>query len=342
MSAVTSLTPEQKDQIPAWVAMWVAKASNLRPSDEARFEEAVHALYRLNGKPAPQRIVWVDSPFQVAAIGSTLHAMLTVDPAPDGEQTTIRDWRPHQAHIMNTMAQEWSRYIGGRWWLSYSAYTSFLREVCHVTVDAESAAKDDAFRAANEEASWWYPHSHVVIASRPPIAFHRLQVRPTGWGSHVLHCETGPSLAWADGTALYHWMGRRVPEQIIMRPETITPEQIQQESNVEVRRAMVARFGADRYVAALKVKPIHVDGEQELYRIDRPGDTPIYTVRGINGSPEPFGTEPKGDHVVRGNRWYKRYWIRVRPNPAPKTVHEAVASSYQVPASEYAWPELRT
>ena len=330
---IDALTPEQEAQILGWVEKWIAKGVSLRDPDEARFRDAVNQCYTFAGYPIPQLILWVDSPIQMALIGPTMHYGLLHDLPVDG-------FGSHGPALIKTIGQEWPNYIGGRWWLSYSAYTSFFKEVCHLELEGNLWERDAAYAAANEEASWWWPHSHFVVACRPPTAFHSLQVRPAGWGSHVLHNDTGPSIAWRDGLKLYHWMGRRVTRQIIEEPETITVAQIHAESNTEVRRAMLAKFGPDRYVQALGVTPIHIDAGQELYEIPREGDTALCYVRGINGSPEPFGTEPKGDHVVRGNRWFKRYWIRVKPGA--KTVHEAVASSYQVPASEYAWPEART
>ena len=73
------------------------------------------------------------------------------------------------------------------------------------------------------------------------------------------HCDDGPSHLWRDGWALYHWHGVRVTEQIICRPETLTIEQINSESNAEVRRVMVERIGWGRYCEMAGIKVIHRD-----------------------------------------------------------------------------------
>jgi hypothetical protein len=70
-----------------------------------------------------------------------------------------------------------------------------------------------------------------------------------------LHCETGPAVRWEeDGTGLYFWHGVEVPKQVIMFPHTLIPRQILQERNVEIRRVMIERFGAERLIRATKAE----------------------------------------------------------------------------------------
>lgn len=65
-----------------------------------------------------------------------------------------------------------------------------------------------------------------------------------------MHNESGPAVLWRDGTAEWRIGGHEVTEKIVMHPESITVEEIKSESNAEVRRIMIDRFGLERYVEA--------------------------------------------------------------------------------------------
>ena len=64
----------------------------------------------------------------------------------------------------------------------------------------------------------------------------------------VLHCEAGPAWEYRDGLCGWSIGGLRVDEQIVMRPETQTVEQIDNEPNNDIRAIRLDRFGADRYL----------------------------------------------------------------------------------------------
>lgn len=63
-----------------------------------------------------------------------------------------------------------------------------------------------------------------------------------------LHCEDGPAIAWRDGWALWHLNGVQVDEQIVLRPQTQTVEQIDLEQNQDNRSIRIERFGWPRYL----------------------------------------------------------------------------------------------
>jgi hypothetical protein len=50
-------------------------------------------------------------------------------------------------------------------------------------------------------------------------------------------------MAWPDGWAMWMWHGVRVPEKLILHPETYTREDYLKEKNAEVRRAVQERLG---------------------------------------------------------------------------------------------------
>jgi hypothetical protein len=65
-----------------------------------------------------------------------------------------------------------------------------------------------------------------------------------------LHREDGPAVRYRDGWSLYAIEGVRVDEQVVLRPETQTIDQITGETNLEVKRIRIQRYGWGRYLAA--------------------------------------------------------------------------------------------
>ena len=63
-----------------------------------------------------------------------------------------------------------------------------------------------------------------------------------------LHGSDSPAVEWENGEKYYLWHGIRVPEKIIMRPHEITKEDIQNERNSEVSRAIAERLGWEEYM----------------------------------------------------------------------------------------------
>ncbi len=80
----------------------------------------------------------------------------------------------------------------------------------------------------------------LVVTCQNPTAIH--------WGDGGLHNEQGPACEFSDGWKLWAVDGVRVDEQIALRPETQTIEQIHAEENEEVRRVRIDRFGWSRYL----------------------------------------------------------------------------------------------
>ena len=149
------------------------------------------------------------------------------------------------------------------------------------------------------------------------------------------HCDTGPFCRWRDGFALYAVHGVRTPAWIIERPETITVAKIDAETNAEIRRVMLGKFGWQRYLSESGAMELHTDGFGTLVRREVPGDEPIVAVRVLNSTPEPDGTT-------------KHYTLRVHPElrplldggrygePQTMTARNAVASTFGLRGEEYA------
>ena len=191
-------------------------------------------------------------------------------------------------------------------WLSYYHY--FRNEVgiekCH--------DMDNLFELASV-CGWWTPYKDVCVLQHRHNTLNRDE-------QGLLHCPDGYAVGYRDGWGVYAWHGVRVPEQVIIAPKTLTPKQIEQEENTEVRRVMVERFGQDRFLVESGAKAIHADEFGTLYRKEVSGDEPIVMVKVINSTPEADGT-------------FKDYFLRVPPDITK--AREAVAWTADMTAEEY-------
>jgi len=141
-----------------------------------------------------------------------------------------------------------------------------------------------------------------------------------------LHCADGAALEFPDGYKIFAWKGTVVPREIIVRPETLTTIRIDAEQNVELRRALIDKFGVADYLRETCAGIKDQNEMGTLYLKQMPGDEPIALVRVKNSTPESDGT-------------FKEYFLRVPPTM--KTVQEAVAWTFNMKPDEYK-PSLET
>ena len=126
----------------------------------------------------------------------------------------------------------------GQWEASWLSYYTFFRDECGIKIDE----KINHFLLLAEHTCWVYidQKTSTVYFSRKPVEVHM--------ENGLLHNESGPSVLFADGFALWSIEGHAVTEQIVMSPETLTIKQIHSESNADIQSIMVNRFGWGRYV----------------------------------------------------------------------------------------------
>jgi hypothetical protein len=340
---IDKLTPEQEAKMAEWADRWIEIGLSTAPADRPQFEAAVAECYRHAGLQPPERIVWCPSPL-VAVVAGPIAARLldgavggavggavrgAVRGAVYGAVGDAVDGAVDGA-VRGAVCSAWARYIGGQFWVGgwYGhAYQSFFLDACGLDIGENLASRARAYGATAKSACWWWPHREFVMVSERPRVIRRELVdpaRPRGWGSHRLHCEDGPAVAWG-GWSIYAWHGVRVPEFVIERPETITAERVHAEPNQEVRRAMIERIGWDVYLFRTKAQPVQSDRYGDLYHLDVAG-APATVVLVTNSTPEPDGH-------------YKRYGLMVPDNV--RTAHEGVAATFGVTTEEYA-PVIET
>src|SRR5262249_49394182 len=102
---------------------------------------------------------------------------------------------------------------------------------------------------------------HVVLAT---IRTQQRWPSPPEWQRLRLHCEDAPAIQYEDGSGLYFWRGVEVPERMILYPGEMRVEEIIHERNAEVRRAMIERYGQERFILDAGAQQIDKWKDNEL------------------------------------------------------------------------------
>jgi hypothetical protein len=192
-------------------------------------------------------------------------------------------------------------------WLGFFDY---FHEVCGLR---EQTSKLAGLWLIAQSANWFLPHENICwISERHHILSRDERGR--------LHNLSGPALAYPDGFSIYAAHGVRVPERVIMSPETLTVSGISHEPNVEVRRVMIERFGAERYLRESGARVAHKDEYGILYRQEFRDDEPLQMVAVQNSTPEPDGSR-------------RMYYLRVPPQIT--TARAAVAWTFDLASGDY-------
>jgi hypothetical protein len=193
-------------------------------------------------------------------------------------------------------------------------------------------------------AQWGFDSTSFMTVGSAGFSMDRLQTIANAYSlgpgakinltvNHLgqIHCfGNDPAVETSDGDKAYYWNGVEVPKHVAILPELITIAEIESETNLEVRRVMIERYGMARYLADCGAKCISRDQFGGLYekRIGRIGSNRerIRFVKVKNSTPEPDGS-------------IKDYCLRVPPDTL--TAREGVAWTFGMTAAEYS-PQKET
>lgn len=327
----TELTPEQQAEAQRFAAERAQVHLSTEPVDEQLVERWVCQAYELAKVPPPTQIQWLDGPLQLVAalasqkIWASVWNRNRLKPRLGDSVWAMwyeRVWSHHRWGSL--MANLWSSP-----WTSMEASVRVQPTTSyslHASVSAYEAAPflafchfTDAYLAPNElevlahfierVSGYWLGEEMAIIVRRP----HLLSLDRAG----LLHSATGKCLEYRDGWGSYAWHGVRVPERVILAPETLTREDFFQEPNVEVRRVMQERMG-ERFLRELGGQVIDRGPHGTLYEVRLPEDDPEGVARYVQ---------------VQDTSTARQYFLRVPPTM--QTAAEAVAWSFQLAAEEY-------
>lgn len=153
-------------------------------------------------------------------------------------------------------------------WPGYDCYLTAARDILGLRLPVhekykywEDASKLGGFRVMHER--------FCIVSDFPDFIKIDDQNRP--------HCEDGPSHRWSDGWSLWYINGIAVDEQIVMRPETQTVDQINAEQNQDIRAIRIERYGWPKYLRDSNAKCIdfrdnEIEGTKEALYVTSHGD----------------------------------------------------------------------
>ena len=205
---------------------------------------------------------------------------------------------------------------------AYLAFCDFFSNLLPDTIKSLQGIMQVA-----RNAGWWWPYENIAIISERPTHLHRDP-------EHRLHNTEGMALRYPDGFGIWAINGVRVDERVVMRPHTLTVQEITDEPNAEIRRVMREQYGYDKYLTGVGAVQINTRDKfpdekahlrdlewGKLWRAELPTeDEPLVMVEVINSTPEPDGTN-------------KTYFLRVPPRFTK--AHAAVAWTFNLDDNSY-------
>ena len=317
MKKIETISADQIARFPAYVKKWTDIGLSTEAADFESAEKAALEGYRLAGLPAPMVMLRVSSPYAATMGGALAWMMLREMGQPVKAQVQSQVWDQVQSQVRDQVRsqvvdqvwdQVWAQVgdrvwdqvradlpkfadagknndMGGQLWAAFASYVSFLRD--EMGWSGDTLPKFSVYEALATSCGWVWWHQNVCAISDRPSAINRdAQGR--------LHCEHGKAIEYRDGWGFYAIHGVRVPEQVVMSPETLTVTQVQTEENAEVRRVMIERMGYDRYVSEAGLKVIDQCGPDHKLqglrtaRLLRGDDIVLLDM--LNSTPEPDGS----------------------------------------------------
>ncbi len=232
------------------------------------------------------------------SLGDSLDGSLGVslrDSLRDSLRGSLRDSQPSASTTLDEILWYWTWWMGGQHSLAWWAHYAYCRDELGVNVGEQQSADLDLWLEVGRSCGWWRPRNGIVWMCERPLV-------QTLDDEGRLHNDTGPAILCRDSWAVWAVHGVRVSRQIVEVPDTLRATEIRDEANAEVRRVMMERFGAERYMRELKAEMVSADDWGKLWRLPVAPDEdgPMQMVEMVNSTAEPDGE-------------FKVYWERVPP-----------------------------
>ncbi|GGY37115.1 DUF6745 domain-containing protein [Streptomyces omiyaensis] len=325
---------------------WRALAAATGPADRAAAEAGIRLAYAAAGLPAPERVLWADSPLA----GVELVAALADRGRSVREEVRTLPWAEERRRLHDLLGPAgWTAHwqaTGARLWDPTRALAERVRagvldalgdrgepgaptgpDGRELLYDAVLGQQDAAWLAAFDghgtrlaglaavaaQAGWWWPYEKAAVVCERPVELHRDEAGRLDRGD-------GPALAHRDGFALHAWRGMPVEPDFLAGLADLRPERIRTEENAELRRVMLEFYGYERYLEDSGARPEGRDGTGVLWRIELADDEDVVMVEVVNATPEPDGG-------------HRTYWLRVPP--ATRTAREGVAWTFGLAEEAY-------
>jgi hypothetical protein len=236
------ITPEQQVQIDAIRDKWVAEIT--KQYDYPQVVEYVNEMWKHVGVTEEPLVLLAESPNQAKQWGA---ALCDLDPriiAKLKKEMKGTDGALPEKYIKKYVKNtpEFNKKIESQpvfvssWWRCWSA-VYHASKVLGVTYDEQKLSLYTEF---SNRIGVWVSYNEMAVVSKNPVEVH--------FANGEMHNDSGPCIRWADGQSIWAITNITVDEQIVMRPETQTIEQIRAEQNEEVKRIRIERYGWSQFI----------------------------------------------------------------------------------------------
>lgn len=344
-----------------YASQWIDYILKPKPSNIAAVEASIAVLYNALRLKQP-RIHWFDNPFDcLKAVGNIVTPRVLIDNLPNGSEFSplVRTYANavHAALSQNRSINFRAEHAITPQTLNRVILYDMAREF---GLDVPDRYKALVTLVAN--VGLCVPLENDVYVCKAPVEV-RFDNRQR------LHHDTRPAIEYPDGSGFCYWHNVLVPSHVICAPETISLEEIENEQNAEVRRVMIEKYGAAKWITDTGAEEVASD-EFGAILVKNMGriEEPIVVIRVRNSTPEglylPTGQfeelvqEVDGEEVTYrrpimqfvpelrdGEPYYKDYYLRVDPNAYGGKTREipqaAVASTWRDSQGNLLFPDYR-
>ena len=225
---ISELTKEQEKMIEIYRNQGIQVGNSIDESNFDIADQALMELYDFAEIQRPEKIYHVDSPKMA--------------------QGLINELLNQPLDIFNSSHSYSFGSAESYWIYTYQYYVDVLK----LPIDEKARWGLDIMKRLCDNSGFHYVYDKfAVICDKPKI----ISLNEDG----EVHNETGPAILYRDGFAIYAINGHIVPKLVVMTPEKITTDMIQEEQNAEVSRIMIERFGLSKYLVETGAKILDMD-----------------------------------------------------------------------------------
>jgi len=292
---IEALTDEQITLLFEYAEQWAQIGLDLSPANRSEAEAGVYQSYAAAKLKPPNRLVWIDHPPQLAELG------INPNESKFGRIMQQKLHEPVYQHLGRILSPHLLRQIkydpfpfrfgfdkslsthlfkvSNLWYYSDRALNQAINVFNPFRMYGQDGVLHHAkfdhlctglsflpqpntmtgyLQAGRNVHRWWAFEDVAVLCERPCSLF-------TDETQYWFHREDGPAIEYRSGWGAYFWHGVAVPEHVILHPETISVEEIEQEMDIEVRNALIERYGESRYVQNSNFTLLDEDKWHSLY-----------------------------------------------------------------------------
>src|SRR5574343_503673 len=223
---IQELTPEQEKMISVYRDLGLEMGLSTGPAVREKAIEGISKLYKYIGKSVPNIFIFVKSPFEAQVV---MNELTLNDPG----ETKLHSWTlESNDQWVEKLIEKPSNtdkyaffsthnYGYGSNEAFWVAFYKYFKEVCGVEYVEKSNEGLEIFETLAHNSGWHYLFNECAVI-----------------------CDRSSNIAI---------------EQIVMHPETLTLDQIENETDVETRRIMIQRYGVAKYLTETGAKVIDSD-----------------------------------------------------------------------------------